>query len=161
LLALGRLYTLGHTIDWSVLSPEGGQCVSLPTYPWQRKRLWLDWLTVEEISSPPESRTQERPDQIFSREEQNLTLSQLLATTPTDQWYQLLLDHLTQELASLFEVDPGVVQKSQSFFSLGMDSLTATKLINRLQKHLGVLLPATAIFSHPSVEPLADYLTNE
>jgi 3-oxoacyl-[acyl-carrier-protein] synthase II len=164
LLTLGRLYTLGYTINWSALFPEGDQyvkCVSLPTYSWQRERLWLDWLDVEEISTPPESRHQQEQDQVSFQEVQNLTLLQLLEATSTDQWSVLLLDYLKKEVSSVLEVDPVVVQVSQSFFSLGMDSLTATQLINRVQKSLGFLLPPTVIFRHPTVERLADYLTRE
>ena len=40
--ALGRLYTLGCPTDWRRLYPSGGRNISLPIYPWQRERLWLD-----------------------------------------------------------------------------------------------------------------------
>lgn len=42
LRALGELYVLGQPIDWTRLFPDGGRFVSLPTYPWQRERFWLD-----------------------------------------------------------------------------------------------------------------------
>lgn len=42
LASLGVLYTLGHPVDWSKLYPSGGCCVSLPSYPWQRERFWLE-----------------------------------------------------------------------------------------------------------------------
>ena len=40
--SLGMLYTLGYPIEWSRIYPEGGRCVPLPFYPWQRDRCWLD-----------------------------------------------------------------------------------------------------------------------
>ncbi|HET8844171.1 MAG TPA: phosphopantetheine-binding protein, partial [Ktedonobacteraceae bacterium] len=159
LLALGRLYTLGHNIHWSVLSPEGCQCVSLPTYPWQRKRLWLDWLNIEEISTPPESRYQEGLPQTSHPEEQ--TVSRLLETVSSNQRPQILLDHLKKELGSILEVEPITVQESQSFFGLGMDSLAATQLANRLQRSLELHLSPDIIFRYPSVERLGTYLTQE
>ena len=39
---LGSLYTLGYKIDWNKLYPEGGEIVSLPSYPWQRERYWFE-----------------------------------------------------------------------------------------------------------------------
>ena len=42
LKALGMLYVHGHKVDWTNVYPSGGRCVSLPAYPWQRKRYWLD-----------------------------------------------------------------------------------------------------------------------
>lgn len=40
--ALGALYTRGYPVDWSALYPEGGHCIALPSYPWQRERYWLE-----------------------------------------------------------------------------------------------------------------------
>ncbi|PYQ42300.1 MAG: hypothetical protein DMF77_13265 [Acidobacteria bacterium] len=40
--ALAGLYRLGHTVDWSRFLPPGGRVVGLPTYPWQRKRYWVE-----------------------------------------------------------------------------------------------------------------------
>lgn len=40
--SLGTLYTLGCAVDWSRSYSTGGQCVRLPSYPWQRERCWLE-----------------------------------------------------------------------------------------------------------------------
>jgi myxalamid-type polyketide synthase MxaE and MxaD len=40
--SMGALYTLGVPIEWSRIYPEGGRCVPLPFYPWQRERCWLE-----------------------------------------------------------------------------------------------------------------------
>jgi len=39
---LGSLYASGYTVDWEALYDRRGKFVPLPTYPWQRKRYWLD-----------------------------------------------------------------------------------------------------------------------
>ncbi|MEW6735025.1 MAG: type I polyketide synthase [Acidobacteriota bacterium] len=38
---LSTLYTSGYQVDWSRLFPQGGKCVPLPNYPWQRERFWM------------------------------------------------------------------------------------------------------------------------
>jgi myxalamid-type polyketide synthase MxaE and MxaD len=38
LQTLGTLYVSGGAVDWRALWPEQGQCVSLPSYPFQRER---------------------------------------------------------------------------------------------------------------------------
>jgi acyl transferase domain-containing protein/acyl carrier protein len=38
--SLGELYTWGYPLDWMKLYPDGGTCVSLPVYPWQRESFW-------------------------------------------------------------------------------------------------------------------------
>ncbi|MDZ7342129.1 MAG: AMP-binding protein, partial [candidate division KSB1 bacterium] len=42
LSAAGKLFTIGFPIRWERFYPEGGQVVSLPTFPWQRERYWFD-----------------------------------------------------------------------------------------------------------------------
>lgn len=41
LRSLGALYTSGRTIHWEHVYRERGRQVRLPSYPWQRKRYWL------------------------------------------------------------------------------------------------------------------------
>ena len=50
--AVGRLYAAGADLAWDRLAPADGQCVRLPTYPWQRQRLW----------APRKSWANRRPD---------------------------------------------------------------------------------------------------
>nr|WRX36515.1 hypothetical protein [Cystobacterineae bacterium] len=40
--ALGTLWVQGHAVAWERQFPAGGQRVSLPTYPWQRERYWIE-----------------------------------------------------------------------------------------------------------------------
>ena len=42
MLALQRLYADGAAIDWSTVSGASRRRVALPTYPFQRKRHWID-----------------------------------------------------------------------------------------------------------------------
>jgi len=40
--SLGALYTLGYSVAWDRLYPDGARCVRLPSYPWQRERYWTE-----------------------------------------------------------------------------------------------------------------------
>ncbi|MER6595876.1 type I polyketide synthase, partial [Micromonospora purpureochromogenes] len=42
LTALARLHVTGTTVDWTTLLPQTGRTVDLPTYPFQRRRYWLN-----------------------------------------------------------------------------------------------------------------------
>jgi acyl transferase domain-containing protein/aryl carrier-like protein len=42
--SLAALFTAGRNVNWPALFPAGGRVVSLPRYPWQRERYWLDQL---------------------------------------------------------------------------------------------------------------------
>ena len=42
LRTLGAIHAQGYVVDWSGRFADGATCVSLPSYPWQRERYWLD-----------------------------------------------------------------------------------------------------------------------
>ena len=42
--SLGALYSAGCELDWRAVAGRAGGWVALPSYPWQRERLWLEEL---------------------------------------------------------------------------------------------------------------------
>ena len=54
-----------------------------------------------------------------------------------------------------------LVEEERGFFQLGMDSLTTVKLRGQLAARLGISLPATVVFDHPTVGRLAARLEQE
>ncbi|MEU7748183.1 SDR family oxidoreductase [Nonomuraea sp. NPDC049158] len=42
LATLARLWLAGSSVDWAALHPGGGRRVPLPTYPFQRRRYWIE-----------------------------------------------------------------------------------------------------------------------
>ena len=72
---------------------------------------------------------------------------------------RLLVEHLQKEVASVLGFgDDRQLDVHQGFFEMGMDSLMAVDLKNRLSKALGASLPATLIFDFPNIEDLAGFL---
>ena len=53
------------------------------------------------------------------------------------------------------------LEATQKLFEIGMDSLMALELRNRLQNSIGWALPSTLVFEYPTVEALSDYLIRE
>jgi acyl transferase domain-containing protein/acyl carrier protein/SAM-dependent methyltransferase/NAD(P)-dependent dehydrogenase (short-subunit alcohol dehydrogenase family) len=53
LRSLGTLFVSGLEVDWQSVYPGRGQVVALPSYPWQRKRYWLDRISVAESAPKP------------------------------------------------------------------------------------------------------------
>ncbi|HRI70517.1 MAG TPA: SDR family NAD(P)-dependent oxidoreductase, partial [Polyangium sp.] len=51
LTALGLLHVQGCPVDWSKFYPNRGRVVSLPTYPWQHERYWLESANQDESRS--------------------------------------------------------------------------------------------------------------
>jgi hypothetical protein len=54
--------------------------------------------------------------------------------------------------------DPGIVIPGRPLDELGLDSLTAVELRRRLSVRIGMPLPATVVFDHPSPNALATFL---
>src|SRR5262252_367343 len=53
---------------------------------------------------------------------------------------------------------PDDVDWRRGLFEIGMDSLMALELKNRLQSGLGVPIPSTLAFDHPTVDAIARFL---
>ncbi len=49
LTSLGALYVQGAIPNWQALYPAGSPPVTLPGYPWQRKRFWLPPATTQRV----------------------------------------------------------------------------------------------------------------
>ncbi len=79
------------------------------------------------------------------------------ATQPERQ--ALISHHLQQQIAIVLGTDLVPLSDfSSSFTELGLDSLTAVELRNRLQTNLQSPLPVTLIYDYPTPSLLKDYL---
>lgn len=79
---------------------------------------------------------------------------------PAEQ-LDLLVDFVRGHVARILRLDPAEpVDRHSRLMDLGVDSLMAVELRNRLTTGLGLgrALPATLIFDHPTVEAIARYL---
>ncbi|MFB9547707.1 beta-ketoacyl synthase N-terminal-like domain-containing protein, partial [Micromonospora sagamiensis] len=130
--------------------PDAGRSprVVLPTYPFQRKRYWIE----------------SRPADRAERRAEVPELVRLVAgAVPAER-----RDRLADAVAGLVAETLGTeydtpIDPRQGFFALGMTSLMAVDLQNRLQRALGdaYRLPLTLVFQYSSVAALTDHLARE
>ncbi|WP_427500977.1 type I polyketide synthase [Methylomonas sp. MED-D] len=80
----------------------------------------------------------------------------LLRQNP-DRQREVMLEHVSRLLGSVLGI-AGDIDARRGFFELGMDSLTAMELRNRLQREFEPPLDATLTFKYPTLSALADYL---
>ena len=85
-------------------------------------------------------------------------LREVLTAADLPDRQPLMERHVRQQIARVLRLDAARVPAAASFASLGFDSLTAIELRNRLESSLGVLLPATLIWAHPSAAALSEHL---
>lgn len=85
----------------------------------------------------------------------------LLQMTPK-QAHIALQTEVSQQIRQLLKLgDAHRLNPVQGLLDLGMDSLLAIELRNRLQKLVEAKLPATLVFDYPSVEAITNYLAKE
>jgi amino acid adenylation domain-containing protein len=152
--ALGRLWLLGAEIDWSAVSGhEGRRRVPLPTYPFERRRYW-----VEPPRSPaaPESRRQEACDPSISGDEPGSgpppeeRAEGFTAYTPPRSEVERTVAAVWQQLLGVDRV--GV---HDDFFELGGSSLMAVQLAARLRQALAVEVAPTLLLEASTVAAIA------
>lgn len=155
LTTLGRLWLAGVPIDWSRFhSGEERRRVPLPTYPFERKRYWLEETGLRgaksaALSTPASESTDVLPpDKAKDRHEAGY----IVDLTSRDS-VEKALKGLWQELLG---VNP--VESTDDFFALGGHSLIAIRLFSRVEKIFGKRLPLSTLFTAPTVAQLAGLL---
>ena len=126
----------------------------------------IDWsLFLQNFSQdrmPPflENLTEDLP--LRQAAESGPLLLERLEEAPVAEHANTLLIHIRDEVAKVLELDdPEQIQPRQRLFDLGIDSLMAIELRNRLQADLGMTLTATLLFDYPTLETLVAFLTQE
>ena len=147
LSSLGSLYVAGLQIRWERLY-QGGRCVSLPSYPWQRERFWFG----ESAGGDAAGKTAVSPPETFLHR---------MAAAPTDrERHSILESQVRSELAQVLGLRESRIDPSKAFKSLGLGSLTALEFRNRLQASLGLSLPVTLAWNYPNINDLVDHLAS-
>nr|WP_113868952.1 type I polyketide synthase [Brenneria salicis]NMN92947.1 coronafacic acid polyketide synthase Cfa7 [Brenneria salicis ATCC 15712 = DSM 30166]RBP58618.1 coronafacic acid polyketide synthase Cfa7 [Brenneria salicis ATCC 15712 = DSM 30166]RLM29369.1 polyketide synthase [Brenneria salicis ATCC 15712 = DSM 30166] len=86
-------------------------------------------------------------------------LSRQITDMPEKERLPYLLNVIIQYAGEVLNhPDPKSVRTDVEFIALGFDSLTSVEMGGRLSLALGVRIPATAIFDHPTPQALAQFL---
>jgi acyl transferase domain-containing protein len=164
LAALGALWTEGAAIDWNAFrGDEPRSRVPLPTYPFERRRFWVDPAPVEITTAAVSADSADSADSAAPvTPESEPEIEPVLAAGPApeedseDDGIELRIAEIWQELLGVPHVKP-----DDDFFALGGDSLLGTQLISRLQELYPVEIPLRRIFEEPTVARLAALVREE
>lgn len=81
-----------------------------------------------------------------------------LQDVPASRRLALLEDHLREQTARVLGLPPSRVDPTRSLDTLGLDSLMALELRNRLEAALGLKVSPTLAFNYPTLAAMADHL---
>ncbi len=150
LAPLGKLYAAGADFCWRHLIAARGRCVHLPSYAWQRQRLWMP-ISKRPAAAPVERESPDSGAAEDVRRRSDLTVPYVAPQTKLET-------ALAESWSAVLGIDR--VGIHDNFLELGGDSLRATILLNRLQEQLGEPVPAHMLFYVQTIGELAAYLQN-
>jgi acyl carrier protein len=90
------------------------------------------------------------------------TFREQLDATPQEEQHKLVLQLVHSEVARVLGLDPSQpLNPRQGLMDIGLDSLMAIELSNRLQRSVGHSLPSTLSFEYPTIEAIANFLAKD
>ncbi len=114
-------------------------------------------MLFQEIARQVRERTIKKKTQVSER-----SLHQQLAETVPNKRKPLLLGHIRQKAAEVLSVsNANMVDIYQPLQSMGLDSLMAVELRNKLSQSADRTLSATLLFEYPTISAVTDYLAHE
>lgn len=143
LTALARLYECGVPVDWhQFYEGRRGSRVSLPTYPFQRKRYWIEEnKMLPQVQTPP-----------------TVTPPSIEQTGRCGR----IQGELARLMAEAFQLDPADIRPDVSFLEMGADSIVLIGATRAVEAKYGVKVRMQQFFAEAaSLEKLAAYLDRE
>lgn len=100
------LYLAGCIIDWNGLFPVTRPHVALPTYPWHRKRFWIDRGEPESYANREESSGMNKRTQLMTNAflNQGRLLAQLTMCSK-DQQVKLVTQFIRERVSEMLQLD--------------------------------------------------------
>ncbi|MET9611090.1 beta-ketoacyl synthase N-terminal-like domain-containing protein [Streptomyces sp. NPDC006512] len=175
LTSVAEAYVRGLPLDLSRMpNLSGARRADLPTYAFQRRRFWPDAQMTAGPAQPAgtvPAGTPAAPAAVAGQDAASAGPAEegtqghalrRLAELPADE-HDAFLEALVCEQAAAV-LGHGSAEETEMwrpFQDLGFDSLTAVELRNRLGAALGLALPVTLVFDHPTPQDLVDHLASE
>jgi polyketide synthase 12 len=191
LQALAEAWVAGVSVDWQAITQQAGaRRVHLPTYPFQRRRHWLQASEQEaglravgieaaqaqpsNEASAPQAELRDSPEiaqPMAGRERDHGSLAggsdrsplgRRLAEVPEVEREAIVLEAVRAQVAIVLGQDsPEAVEGRRAFKELGVDSRAAMEIRNRLRVLTWLRLSPTLLFDYPTPASLALHLLRE
>lgn len=172
LSAMGSLWLAGVRINWpDFYALERRQRIALPTYPFERKRYWVEPALQgrEKIPSTNDTEAdfkswaalaQQRDLSAKGKEEKEITMPAPELGMPSSLTRQeRLVPMLSVVFSELLGLELDTSDKSKTFLEMGFDSLSLTQAMHGIQKKFKVRVTFRQLLeSSPTLDTLASYI---
>ena len=125
----------------------------------------MDWARLTGLFAPPflsyladEAAREAGPSP--THKEAGLIRAELLSVTPRER-PRVAERFLREQIARVLRASPDKIDVHQPLTSLGIDSLMAVELKNRVETEMGIALPVTALLQGPTLAQLATVLLEQ
>ncbi len=152
LRALGRLWLAGAAVDWQAFwAGEARRRIPLPTYPFQRRRYWIERRALQ--AAPATQETAEAPAPAQAAVE----TAAGHARPDLGTAYVAPRNAVERRLVAVWQALLGIAEIGvyDDFFELGGHSLLATRVISQVRETFGCELTLDSFFAAPTVAGLA------
>jgi amino acid adenylation domain-containing protein len=141
--SVARVYESGVNVDWAAFDRGyARRRVTLPTYPFQRKRYWIE---EKEMSSSVQTHA--------------VNGVPAAAKTAGVDRRQRLLTEIRALLAQTFQLDPAEIRADVSFLELGADSIVLMSAVRAVENAYGIKIAIRQFFEELSnLDALAAFL---
>jgi acyl transferase domain-containing protein len=152
LQALGKVWTSGIDVDWTAFyRGQTRNRVELPTYPFERKRFWIEARGVPGIeTSTPAAPAADGGD---ARVASSTAGSAFTAGDDSLEQTRRAIGAIWREILGVGEVGP-----HDSLFDLGGQSLQAVQIATRISQQFSVDLTVGKLLELPTISLLADHV---
>jgi amino acid adenylation domain-containing protein len=165
----GKLWLAGKRLDWPSFHQGRRRRVALPTYPFERKRCWIETVNVTRPASMDARHTAAAvgfgngTEHERSVKDAEVFMSQALAAAgPVPSRLNNVMSILKGSVKDLTGLDPSAIDTGATFYELGADSLLLIQVAHTIQEKFGFKIPFRMLFDELStLERLADYLDRE
>jgi amino acid adenylation domain-containing protein len=150
--SLAEAYVRGVPVQWETLFGGAGNLVQLPTYPFQRRRYWINPRPDNNVTFVGLTEEPSRPD---STSVSHSALDEIQRAAPTERPAKLR-EVIAGIVARALGADPGDLDLHEALPRLGLDSLITVQVRAMVTAELGITLPLVAFQETSGIADLAE-----